>query len=477
MGTVRILGSSMAFLLWTLAVSGPLAAKDDVLWHKFVAAVSTLTDVECRWQMENRAGGDGAPSTGDGFYLRMKYKLLRWNLPRDFHYMERSSYQPYHPPYEWMDSVDFKSDRNGGFFNRVHHSGTVTQKKSEKMPFPVPNPIGFFSGGMNMPVAELINSSRWNISNHEGKLVLEGKSDSDRIVLELDPDHGWLPKRAEHHFKDSYVALIVDQYHQNNGVWFPVEMRSIRLDRKGDEFVHFPINDYRLVVDPASLKCNPNLGIDVYRFEFPADAFISDRDTGRIHEGELGLQKMVEFRRNAQEKTINQGTSYPWLFIASIVSAVVCATFVILVFWRRSSTPTAILIGISLPVVLSGCGHFGNEEGGKNIKAVSIVEILDSTQTITAPTGTAVEGTVSFVVTNVATHNIDLESPVAGCSCSKEMTFDKVTLAPKETAELKVRVVQKVGMDAQRYQVGFGARTPTGIEPFRVFVQILPDRD
>jgi hypothetical protein len=477
MGMARVSIGHLILTICLLGISKSEAAIfDDAMWHRYVAAMSALRDVECQYQMWNRSGGDGAPDMGDGFFLRTKYTTFRWNLVRDYHYLKYLGYKPYEPPYDWLESVDFKSDKDGGYFNCVQYAAIVTKKKSEVMPFLIPNPVGFFTGGMNMPVAELTNSDVWDISVHDLRLVLRGKTDNTRLELDLDSAHGWLPKRAEHHFENSIVALIVDRYHRDNGVWFPVEMHLERRDRKGDGFVPVREVEYKLVVDPKSVKCNPNLGVEVYRFDIPDGSFISNRDTGRRHEGELGLAKIAEFQSRVRSKDLELKSMrgwFPWLGTGFVM---LCAAIIVCAIWRRKFKMVAMLIGIALPAVLVGCNRPDNVQE-KKAKTEAIIEISDSTQSVTGQTGTALEGDVSFSLTNVSLQTVQLVDPIAQCSCIKEMTFDKDTLAPKETAELKVRFLQKVGMDPQRYQVGFGARTPEGVEPYQVFLQILPDRD
>ncbi|MBL8892372.1 MAG: hypothetical protein JNL67_20520 [Planctomycetaceae bacterium] len=449
----------------------------DNLWHRYVAAISRLQDVECSFELHDRLRGIGEGfARGDGYYLNGEYSLFRFNLPHYFWYVKRKNFEyEYLPPHDWTDRVEYHSDQGGGVF--LETECTLSRSKSH-IPYMVPHPVCFFTGGMFYSLDRLTNAAEWTIGEKGGRLILESKSEDRRIELELDPEHGWLPKLAEHHYKSGMVAQAVDEFHNVNGLWFPIKMRSIRSDRKNEELVVSRYHGHRLIVDKSSLRINPRLPLESYRFQPPAGSIIHDLDSRESIRGEVGLAKMAEFRsavrlRNQVEPSGWSMTLSAWVALASFAVFMICC-----IFWllrTRGKAPKlacVLLFGLgALPQL--GCGE--SNESKQYMK--SSLQAKEVTRAVTAPPGVAVEGTELFLLTNTSEGNVELLEPISNCSCIKEMKFDKVNLQPNETVQLQVRYLQKVGMNPQKYQIGFSANTISGKEAHRVFLQIVPDRN
>jgi len=343
---------SLSTLSVTSGVSG-VRANSDVLWHRYVAAISRLHDVECSYEMQDRSYGHGDHlARGEGYFLNGRYRLFRFNLPRYFWYVERSNFEyEFLPPHDWADRVEFYSEQGGGVFLETHCS---LHRSKSPIPYMVPHPVGIFTGGMTLSLTELTNPSEWSIAEIDGRLILDSQSTDRRIELELDSKYGWLPRRAEHHHKNGMVAFEVDEFHQVNGLWFPVVMRTMRSDRSDGKLV--PVTDagHRLIVDKASLKLNPRLPLSAYRFQPPAGAIVHDADSGETIHGEVGLAKLAEFRSVAKLRappgSTEGGVSIAvWVAIVSLAIFLSCC---ILWLWQLMNKPRSSIVGVFLVIGL-----------------------------------------------------------------------------------------------------------------------------
>jgi hypothetical protein len=469
MSTILRLIACLGMFAGTSNVFG-VQGNPDNLWHRYVAAISRLHDVECSFEMHDRSYGHGEHlARGDGYYLNGEYKSFRFNLPHHYWYVERRNFEyQFLPPHDWADRVEFHSDQGGGVFLQTECS--LSRSKSY-IPYMVPHPVGFFTGGMVLPVDRLTNPLEWSIAENGGRLILDSKSGDRRIELDLDSEHGWLPKRAEHHHKGGMVAQVVDEFQNVNGLWFPVKMRMIRYDRTNEELLAVPDIGYRLIVDKSSLRVNLRLPTEAYRFQPPAGSIINDLDSGETIHGEVGLAKLAEFRsaarlRNPVAPSGGLTTLSAWVAMASFAVFMICC--ILWLLKARGKAPKlacVLLLGLgALPQL--GCGD--SNESKQYMK--SSLQPKEVTRSVTAPPGVAVEGTELFLLTNTSENDVELLEPISNCSCIKEMKFDKVHLQPNETAQLQVRYLQRVGMDPQKYQIGFSANTISGIEAHRVFL-------
>ncbi len=288
------------------------AASELPLWRDYLSAVEKIRNLSCAFEIHQKRDLEYAERTDDGYCVMHKFKSYKWDLETGHFIAEQSVFdQNYLPPHDWRNLTHYRSDQGAGFFLHEQFWG---EKDIATWPWTpvVPHPMNFISSG-SLFTADFVNSAAWNISESDNQLLLESQQPNVRarqfVRIDLDPSHGGMPRMIELATgvpPTQKLQFVVDRFERIDDIWLPVEMRVVFLSDQGQGMIANPQAERRVIVDVSQLRVNQEWTPAEFRFGFPDGASWSDADTGERVTGELGRQRLEEYRKNAKERNSSE---------------------------------------------------------------------------------------------------------------------------------------------------------------------------
>lgn len=135
----------------------------------------------------------------------------------------------------------------------------------------------------------------------------------DTLRFHLSPNHGYMPQKIEVIAENGnlkYIHEVLD-FAQLDGIWFPVRgTRSVNLKKNAEQMDYVDL----LEIEPGSLKINPGLDRQVYRFEYPAGSAFINNATGEKVIGDE-YRRRERLASEAYQAKMRAQTSGPWVWV------------------------------------------------------------------------------------------------------------------------------------------------------------------
>lgn len=372
-----------------------VARADDPLWLKYRQAVEQIKDFECEYRLlspptpgRGLLAERGAIDGGNGLLVEAKYSPFRWSAFRNRVYFEESRFEGnYYPPNDWRNRIIFYDGDTSGLYRAFQKSGEIRDAPPEEVAL-FPNPASFLKP-LNKDLAAIEAAGDWMIPSHsDNRLELETKFGgfSWKYEIELDPEHGFLPKS----FKAiplgapmSYNNFINEEFQNVDGIWFPVKSR---LEYYRGTALGPILETVRVVeVIPSTLRVNQSFTAKDFQFRFPENIHFENEITGEVRESPEAYEYARAFLSAPKRESL-PATPMPsevrkaWINRASWVTTGVFAVLTLIILaWnsrrilRWVGIATAGLVLTTLSGI--GCGSHVSSDQASEIE-LAISELL-----------------------------------------------------------------------------------------------------